>query len=132
MAIACGKLAQRIAKTMTLLSAPLLDLRRPAVDVMGALADLQIRRDDLELLREHVRKSYPDVTSIRCGFRRREHRPFFTIHFAPFSETRQVDHWPLGDWMKMAFRLAKAEFYYQPPMPPETISAAVTIYAKTG
>jgi hypothetical protein len=104
------------------------DRRIPAPDVLGYLADRSIRRSQLLLVADHVRKVWPNVTSVRCGAH--DDRPYFLIHIAPFSKSAQRDHWTLADWIETTLQTEDCQFFFLPPVRSEPFSSAITIYER--
>jgi hypothetical protein len=105
---------------------PIDDYRYPPPDVMGFLADRNIRKDDLLHIAEHVAQHWPQVVAVRCGIS--SNRPYFSIHLTPFSPTAQREHWPLGDWIESTLQTTDCDFIFLPPMTESTYSPRINIY----
>ncbi len=79
------------------------DRRTPPTDVLGALADWQIRKHHLQEIRKKVAENWPEVSSIRCTID--YGKPIFSVHIRDSSESFQQEqwkslqekHWPVGD-----------------------------------
>lgn len=113
-------------QTLGILASPVEDKRLPPPDVFGYLADRLIQRQDLEFVAEHVREAWPQVTSVRCGVY--DDKPYFSIHIHPFSKAAQRDHWPLGEWIRMALHTKDCRFFFLPPMEDESFCSETTVY----
>jgi len=96
------------------LSQIFIDRRLPPVEVMGALADRQIRRQQLQAITQHVTENWPQVSSVRCRFS--DGLPFFSIHIQPFSEAAQCRHWPLADWVEALLDDQECRFLFLPKL----------------
>ena len=94
------------------LAEPFLDRRLPPADVLGTLADFQIRGTELEMIAVLVRQDWPDVQAIRCTIRHT--RPFFSIHIFNFSEQAQRRHWPLADQIEQIIQNEECRFLFLP------------------
>lgn len=101
-----------ISRHLTDLSAPLLDGRLAAVDARAALADLQIRGDELKSVAKTISDKWPEVQALRCSIR--ERRPFFTIHLRDFSQAAQRRHWPLADEIDEIIGSEECRFLFLP------------------
>ncbi|MBT4867503.1 MAG: hypothetical protein HON53_20555 [Planctomycetaceae bacterium] len=89
-----------------------LDRRLPPADVLGTLADFQIRGAELEMIAELVQRDWPDVQAIRCTIR--HGRPFFSTHIFNFSEQAQRHHWPLADRIEEIIQSEECRFLFLP------------------
>lgn len=89
-----------------------IDERLPPIDVIGGLADRQIRRHQLRAIAGHVTANWPRVSSVRCCFS--DGMPFFSIHIQPFSEAAQRRHWPVADWIEALLEGEKCRFLFLP------------------
>lgn len=94
------------------LAEPFLDRRLPPADVLGTLADFQIRGTELEMIAELVRQDWPDVQAVRCTIR--HGRPVFSIHIFDFSEQAQRRHWPLADRIEEIIQSKECRFLFLP------------------
>ena len=94
------------------LAEPFLDRRLPPADVLGTLADFQIRGTELEMIAELVQRDWSDVQAIRCTIW--HGRPFFSIHIFNFSEQAQRRHWPLADRIEEIVESEECRFLFLP------------------
>jgi len=104
-----------------------IDQRQPPFDVMGALADHQVRRQQLQMIAEHVAEKWPEVRSVRCRFS--DDLPLFSIHIERFSEAGQRRHWPLGDWIEAHLEGVKCRFLFLPALDKAEHFADIEIYS---
>ena len=111
------------------LARPIEGWRLPAPDVMGYLADSQIRQPDFEIIGEHVRDYWPNVTSIEAGVL--ADKLYMAISITPFSKEAQEAHWPLADWIKLALDTKNLSFFFLPPSETKACSSEITVYRST-
>lgn len=94
------------------LAEPFLDRRLPPADVLGTLADFQIRGTELEMIAALVQQDWPDVQAVRCTIR--HGRPVFSVYIESFSELAQRRHWPLADRIEEIVQSEECRFLFLP------------------
>ena len=113
---------------MSIFLEPFLDRRPPTPDVKGALADLQVRSSQLEELAKELSTSWPQVSSVYCGFR--DAIPCFVIHINPFSYKNRENHRVLHNRIRYLFELDKLETYILPEAKSKPPYYLLGIYGK--
>jgi hypothetical protein len=78
------------------LASPIEDRRLPTPDMMGVLADYQIRKPQLDEIARAVAENWPGVCTVSVGKYCNDY-PHFSINIDPFSRALQRQHWALRD-----------------------------------
>ena len=105
-----------------------LDRRMPPADVLGTLADFQIRGAELEIIAALIRGEWPDVQTVRCTIR--HGRPVFSIHIATFSEQAQHRHWPLADRIEEIIRSEECRFLFLPKIERASEAGEIEVFSR--
>lgn len=116
------------AGSLGFLASPVEDRRLPAPDMMGVLADYQIRKPQLDEIAREVHENWPGVCAVSVGKYSNDH-PHFSIEIDPFSKALQREHWPLGDVIRSIIRNENFGCFYLPNME-KTYSSELRIYRR--
>ena len=104
------------------------DVRTAPTDMLGYLADFQIRQVELLAWAEKIRTLWPEVQSVECGLRL-GNRVYLAIRIDPYSDERARFHWQLADWIQSSYpRTRDFIFYFLPPASGDKLSTSTRIY----
>ncbi len=101
--------------TLGFLASPIEDRRLPAPDMMGVLADYQIRKPQLDEIAREVEQNWPGVCVVSVG-KYCNDTPHFSIELDPFSKDLQREHWQLGDAIRSIIGNDSFGCFYLPRM----------------
>ncbi len=119
---------ERTFGTLGFLSNCIDDRRLPAPDVMGVLADYQVRKPQLDEIAREVDKNWLGVCKVSVGVL--NNCPHFYIDIVPFSKELQRQHWGLGDVIRTIIGNDSFPCLYLPRREDTPYSSDVVVYQR--
>lgn len=122
-----GKMEEGMG-SLGFLASPVEDRRLPAPDMMGVLADYQVRKPQLDEIAREIDQNWPGVCAVRVG--QFGNNPHFSIEIDPFSKALQREHWPLGDIIRSIIGNDSFGCFYLPRSEEKPYSLELRIYRR--